>query len=224
MSTILAAPAPLRHHVLGRFSLAAAKGYRMRPLSIDLPRRRAFGDCDRRRRPPRPAAAISAPGCKASNRRRRRTASRSARSNPRSGGRHLRSDHHRPRPCPGRVPAELRAIFRPHGAAAAGARPTAACAIRRGIQPHRAAIRRARRRSSSPSGDWKPISAPTTAASPTIRALATLAYRLPPAGQIPRRTARRTADRRSRRHGAVAKCAAPGPARSARPSSCRRPI
>ena len=33
--------------------------------------------------------------------------------------RHLRPERHRARPCAGRVPAKLRAIFRPHGAAAA---------------------------------------------------------------------------------------------------------
>ena len=48
--------------------------------------------------------------------------------------------------------------------------------------------------------------------------------RLPPAGQIPRRTARCAAHRRARRHGAGARCAAPGRARSGRRSFCRRRI
>ncbi len=53
-----------------------------------------------------------------------------------AGRSYIRSGHHLARSCPGRLPAELRAIFRPHGAAAAGEgleAPEAICAdLRRG--------------------------------------------------------------------------------------------
>ena len=51
-----------------------------------------------------------------------------------TGERGLRSRHYRARSRPRRVPAKLRAIFRPHGAAADGARPAHDAAIWRGAQ------------------------------------------------------------------------------------------
>ena len=95
--------------------------------------------------------------------------------------------------------------------------------IRLAVEPHRAAIRRARRghRRHLGTGNrfrrrYRPF--------PDHPLAGDAGLRLPPAGQIPRRTDRRAAHRRSRRHDARRTCAAPGPARSDRPSSCRRPI
>ena len=135
---------------------------------------------------------------------------------------HLRRARAEPGSRPAEPLAELSRFPRPRRhLRPAGARPRAAAAARRHFPAHRAPIRRARpgHRRLLGAGDRLRRLHGRFLLAPLAR---DARLRLPPPGALRRRARRCAPHRRARRSRAGRRCAAPGPASSAR-SSSRRP-